>query len=93
MRRRRRSPALLLALVVYGLVVAVTPLFHHDFECHERTPGHCVACLATPMAAGTAQVVPDASPALVEVGRVEARSPSVPDAPSVDDTRGRSPPL
>jgi hypothetical protein len=91
--RRRKPPALILALFVYGLVVAVTPLLHHDFECHERMPGHCVACLATPMATGAAHVAPDAAPSFVDVGRVEAPTPSVPESPDPEAGQGRSPPL
>jgi hypothetical protein len=90
---RRKPLGLVLALFVYSLVVAVTPLLHHDFECHERTPGHCVACLATPMATGTAHVAPDAAPAFVDVGRVETRTPSVPESPAPHEGHGRSPPL
>src|SRR5262245_58855596 len=30
-------------LALYALVVLCAPALHHDFACHDKTPGHCVA--------------------------------------------------
>ena len=80
------------ALLAYGLVLAVTPVLHHDFECHARTPGHCVACIATPVGLGTEAGAPAASPQLTDVGRVELSATRAPEAALPADTHGRSPP-
>lgn len=91
--RRKPRAILLAALVAYGLVLAVTPVLHHDLECHWRTPGHCVACIATPAAVDAANAAPDASPAFVDVGGVEHQTPAAPETPLHADSHGRSPPL
>lgn len=46
--------ALLVALLLAGftLVLEVGPVFHHDFDCHLKSPTHCPACLASPAALG-----------------------------------------
>jgi hypothetical protein len=47
----RRSPHLaLFAAVLYLAVLCVSPVFHHDFDCHAKAPAHCPACLANPAA-------------------------------------------
>jgi hypothetical protein len=45
------------------------------------------------MATGAAHVAPDAAPSFVDVGRVEAPTPSVPESPDPEAGQGRSPPL
>lgn len=80
-------------LLAYAILVVVTPLLHHDLECHWRTPGHCVACIATPAAVGAADLTTHASPALTDAGGVEHRTPQTPDSPLPADNHGRSPPL
>lgn len=49
-RRRRVLLGGLITLAVYAAVVCASPLFHHDFECHLKSPSHCPACLAHPAA-------------------------------------------
>lgn len=46
---RQRRWCLLLALV-YAAVLCLSPLLHHDFDCHLKTPSHCPACTANPTA-------------------------------------------
>lgn len=45
--RRRQA---LLALAVFALVVLAAPVLHHDLACHVKTPLHCHACVAKPLA-------------------------------------------
>lgn len=40
----------LAVVALYALIVASAPVLHHDFTCHEKNPGHCVACVASPSA-------------------------------------------
>ena len=80
-------------LLAYGLVLLTTPFLHHDLECHQRTPGHCVACIATPVALGAEAGAPSASPALTDVGGVECVTARAPEAALTADAHGRSPPL
>jgi hypothetical protein len=84
---------LLAALLAYGLVLAVTPLLHHDFECHQRTPGHCVACIATPAALGGGPAALEVSPTLTDVGGVEPTAAAAAEAPLAAESHGRAPPL
>jgi hypothetical protein len=90
--RGRGHSVLLAALLAYGLVLAVTPLLHHDLECHWRTPGHCVACIASPVALGTEAAEPQASPFLVDLGRVETAAPPATDPVLLASEQGRAPP-
>ena len=50
MGRRRgswfsRSSALL--LLAFSMVVAASPLLHHDVDCHINSPTHCTGCIIT----------------------------------------------
>ena len=90
--RGRGHAVLLAALLAYGLVLAVTPLLHHDLECHWRTPGHCVACVATPVALGAETVAPQALPFLVDLGGVAVAAEPAPTAALPASRLGRSPP-
>ena len=69
---RRRGIAAAAILVVYALILAATPLLHHDLDCHFKTPTHCQACLASPAAAPTAISVVGWSGPLPEAGRAFA---------------------
>lgn len=40
----------LLFVLVYAAVLCLSPLLHHDFDCHLKTPSHCAACMANPTA-------------------------------------------
>ncbi len=49
--RRRLLAAL--ALSLYALLAAISPALHHDLACHVKSPGHCDACVANPLASRT----------------------------------------
>jgi len=39
-----------LCLGLYAAVVLASPGLHHDFDCHLKSPRHCQACVANPLA-------------------------------------------
>ena len=39
-------------LFLYVVLCATSPVLHHDLDCHLKTPGHCPACIANPVASG-----------------------------------------
>ena len=89
-----RRRALLVGLVLAGftLVLELAPAFHHDFICHLKSPSHCPACLASPVALGQ-----EATPTLGAVTLAEAEPVSGPCArlaelPPLTSVKDRSPP-
>jgi len=78
-------------LALYALIVVCAPALHHDFTCHEKSPGHCVACVASPSAPkATAKLVVE--PVLTAVERVlDTDSRSAP-AQRLAPLPGRAPP-
>jgi hypothetical protein len=46
----RQPRWVVVGLLLYSLVLAVSPALHHDFACHLKDPSHCTACQATPIA-------------------------------------------
>ena len=83
---------MLLGTLLYALVVLVTPFLHHDFTCHDRTPGHCPACLANPPAPRTVEGVSFVPLRLPDAGRIEGRTPGEAPPPVVRPAPGRAPP-
>ena len=67
----RRSSGILL-VTVYALVLVVSPLLHHDLDCHLTSRSHCGACTANPLAPGAEPGLPADAGRLPETGRVEA---------------------
>jgi hypothetical protein len=61
-------------LVLYLAVLFGSPFFHHDFACHQRTPGHCQACRANPPAPRAAESVAVAAMPLDDVGSIDSAS-------------------
>jgi hypothetical protein len=92
-RRSGRSPwGLRAALALYVLVLVVSPLFHHDIDCHLKSPTHCTACLATPVASPAEAHAATMAAPLPEAGIVEpAVLAQVPAVATLDET-GRAPP-
>lgn len=91
-RSHERSRWILLGLALYALILVGTPLFHHDVACHVKSPTHCTACVASPLASRVEDGVALRSASLPEAGRVvETREASAPFAVLVDSP-GRAPP-
>jgi hypothetical protein len=91
-RRGRRARTLIaLTLAVYGALLLVNPLLHHDLACHVKSASHCDACVANPMAsrAETAVAIPAA---LAVVGPIRPPAMVALVAGSPAPQQGRAPP-
>lgn len=69
--RRLRSLAIL-GLLAYVVVLFVSPVLHHDLACHLKSPGHCDACAASPLASRAETAAASTPPRLDGSGLVEA---------------------
>jgi len=79
-------------LFLYLLVLVASPVFHHDIDCHIKTPDHCPACGVHPAAPPAAIAAVLCGGVLPEAG--EITSIYDPGAPSVVrvEIPGRAPP-
>ncbi len=89
---RRVRHLALFAAVLYVAVLCVSPIFHHDFDCHAKSPAHCPACLANPAAEDGEHKTPLAVPLLLAAEdpappKVAAAAPLL-----VGSLKDRSPP-
>ena len=91
--RHGRSRAILLAfLAVYVVVLCASPIFHHDLDCHLKSPSHCPGCVASPAALRGESVATLAEthlPRAEAVGHESARAAATLVAHGL---KGRSPP-
>jgi hypothetical protein len=87
-----RGRALWVLLGIYALVLAASPLLHHDLECHLKSPGHCDACVANPLASGIETGAPLCLPRFSDVGRVDHALERLPQSLCPLLAAGRSPP-
>jgi hypothetical protein len=89
----RKLALIFLGALVYALVVEISPLLHHYFECHLKTPAHCGACTQGPGVSGLETGFSLERPLFDDLGRVESR-PIVLAAPGATQDRiGRAPPV
>lgn len=65
-------PLAFLGLAAYTVVLFASPVLHHDLACHVKTPGHCDACAASPLASRAEAASASTPPRLDGVGLVEA---------------------
>ncbi len=94
-RARSRGPFLAVIVGCLGLyagVVLASPGLHHDFDCHLKSPRHCQACVANPLA-------PRAEPSgglgdalLAESGRPPGPRPLSAEVDPLPRPSGRAPP-
>lgn len=91
-RLRRLRPLALCGLALYVFVLLVSPVLHHDLACHVKTPGHCDACAASPVASRAESATSFAAPEF-DLGHtlvpIDARLPRATHRVSVDE---RGPP-
>lgn len=78
---------------IYVVVLLVSPILHHDLACHIKSPTHCDACVANPLASRIETGVCLGEPALPAAGFVETSGRVVPKAAVSIRTTGRSPPV
>jgi hypothetical protein len=79
-------------LILYGIALATSPLLHHDLVCHLKTPSHCDACHASPVAPNAVPHVDVAPPLEASTSRVESREETASLAPVSHRSSGRAPP-
>jgi hypothetical protein len=68
-RRWRSRRAGWIAVFAYGVVLGTSPLLHHDFACHLKTPSHCDACVSSPLAQAVETGIRIAPPRPLDTGR------------------------
>jgi hypothetical protein len=90
--RPKRRATSWVGLGFYLLFLAVSPLLHHDLECHVKTPSHCGACMASPPGLSAAPGAPLDATHLQDAGSVRAVRATAPEPTLAVDTPGRSPP-
>jgi hypothetical protein len=76
----------------YLLFLAVSPLLHHDLECHLKTPSHCGACMASPLGLSAVTGAPLDDTHLYDAGSVKAVRATAPAPTFKVAAPGRSPP-
>jgi hypothetical protein len=79
-------------LILYGIGLATSPVLHHDLVCHLKTPYHCDACHASPVAPRAVPHVKVVPPVESEASRVESREETASLAPVPLHSSGRAPP-
>jgi hypothetical protein len=79
-------------LVVYVAVLCASPLFHHDLDCHLKTPAHCPGCIASPAALRGESTI-DLGETHLPPAEAVGHQPAMAAAPLVaHGLKGRSPP-
>jgi hypothetical protein len=79
-------------LTFYGIVLAASPVLHHDLICHLKTPTHCDACHASPVAPQAVALVHVAPPDLAASASIENREETAALALVPLRSSGRAPP-
>jgi hypothetical protein len=83
---------LLAILAVYAVLLAASPLLHHDVACHLTSPTHCTGCTASPWASRIDAGAPLPSQPLPDAGQVVWERFEPVRAPERFAPGGRSPP-
>ena len=92
-RRARSIPHLaLLGAILYAAVICLIPVFHHDFDCHAKSPAHCPACVASPAAVDGEHKTPLAVPLLLAADEPAPARATAAAPPLVGGLKDRSPP-
>ena len=91
-RRLPSGSALLACLGLYALVVLGSPGLHHDFDCHVKSPRHCQACAANPLAPRASASSACTGLTLLDLGRNEPPPDLAPPRGITPHVSGRAPP-
>jgi hypothetical protein len=89
---RRARACVWWSLALYLGVIMAAPSLHHDFACHQNSPTHCSACMASQLADHTGDQTVRLAGMFRDVGEVAAIQRVAVDTPLVAATTGRSPP-
>jgi hypothetical protein len=91
-RRLRFVSAVAVCLGLYALVVLASPGLHHDFDCHLKSPRHCQACAANPLAPRADAPSVCAGLTLLDLGNSETPPDLAPPRGVTPHVSGRAPP-
>jgi len=81
-----------MGLAVYSVILIVSPVVHHDLACHVKSPTHCDACAANPLASRVETAVLAVTAALPAAGEVPPAAHDSDGADPVRIAKGRAPP-
>ena len=81
-----------MGLAVYSVILVVSPVVHHDLACHVKSPTHCEACAANPLASRVETAVLAVTAALPAAGEVPPGAHDLDGADPVRIAAGRAPP-
>lgn len=90
--RREPKRALPMWIALYVLVLLVSPVLHHDFDCHQKAPGHCVSCIANPLAPRSEATVSFSPAGWVDAGQLPAPAAAVRTTVCLSSLSDRAPP-
>jgi len=79
-------------LALYAVILMGSPALHHDLACHVKSPAHCDACTASPVASRIETSLELGMARLAAAGAVESQTRMVPLTFTTSQTKGRSPP-
>ena len=88
----RRPTWVAAGLILYGIVQAASPVLHHDLACHLKTPAHCDACHASPVAPEAVVPVDVIPPAVAVASALESHEETALLRPPPLRSSGRAPP-
>jgi hypothetical protein len=91
-RNRRLTGPGLVVLCLYVAVLLVSPVVHHDLACHLKTPAHCDACQANPLASRVEAGIVLAPPAHPHATHEVAREGREADGAPLSTDPSRAPP-
>jgi hypothetical protein len=83
---------LLAILALYAVLLAASPLLHHDVACHFKSPTHCTGCTASPHASRIDAGPPLPAQSLPDAGLVVSERPESVRTAQRFALSGRSPP-
>jgi len=81
-----------IALALYTLLASLSPALHHDLACHVKSPTHCDACVANPLASRTEPTAGLLAPPMGAMGEPPAHAESREHYAPVTAASGRAPP-
>lgn len=83
---------IVVCLGLYAAVVLGSPGLHHDFDCHLKSPRHCQACVANPLAPRADSATAAGTLALVDLGGTHNAPVARPPLGMAPLPSGRAPP-
>lgn len=88
-----RSVVAALGVCLYALLIALSPAFHHDIDCHVKAPSHCDACAAGRIPSVVDNATGSSFATLRAIAVVHEIEPSIPCSRPRHHILGRAPPV